>query len=94
MKRAAPLLLLALAACEVPPLSPERAAEICEEKARAAQGPTGRVTVGTNSSTGGFGEVNVGVTSDFLTGRDPIEVYEDCYFNRTGTAPIRPPQLR
>jgi len=85
---------LALAACTPVPVSPERAAEICEEKARAAQGPTGRVTVGTNSSTGGFGAVEIGVTSDFLRGLDPVDVYEECVYNRTGNAPVRPPVLR
>lgn len=86
--------LLALAACSPVPVSPERAAEICEEKARAAQGPTGGVTLGTNSRTGGFGRVEIGVNSDFITGRDPLEVYAECVFDRTGLAPIRPPVLR
>lgn len=93
MWRAAPVLLV-LAACTPPPVDPVRAAEICEDRARAAQGPTGRVTVGTNSRTGGFGGVQVGVSSDFLTGRDPLEVYTECVFDRTGAEPIRPPVLR
>ena len=87
-------LLVMLAACTVPPVSPERAAEICEERARAAQGPTGRVTVGTNSNSGAFGGAQVGVSSDFIAGRDPETVYETCVFDRTGQAPIRPPVLR
>ncbi len=90
----AAILLLALAACTPVPVTPERAAEICEERARAAQGPTGRVTVGTNSNSGGFGGAEIGLSSDFLRGRDPAAVYEDCVFDRTGTAPIRPPRLR
>ena len=88
------VLLLALAACTPVPVSPERAAEICEDKARAAQGPTGRVSVGTNSRTGGFGGVEIGVSSDFIAGRDPLDVYNECVFDRTGAAPIRPPVLR
>lgn len=92
MIRNAPLLLLLLAACAPP--SPERVAEICEERARAAQGPTGGVTIGTNSSTGGFASVEIGVSSDFVTGRDPVEVYESCVFDRTGQLPVRPPVLR
>ena len=90
----AAVLLFALAACAPVPVTPERAAEICEEKARAAQGPTGSVTVGTNSSSGGFGGVEIGVSSDFLAGRDPLEVYNQCIFDRTGASPIRPPVLR
>lgn len=84
----------ALAACTPQPISPERAAEICEDRARAAQGPTGRVSVGTNSNSGGFGSVEIGVSSDFVAGRDPLEVYEQCVFDRTGAAPIRPLVLR
>lgn len=90
----AAVLLLALAACTPVPVSPERAAEICEVKARAAQGPTGSVTVGTNSNSGGFGGVEIGVSSDFIAGRDPLEVYSQCVFDRTGASPIRPPVLR
>jgi len=83
-----------VAGCDLPPLSPDRAAEICEERARAAQGPTGRVTVGSNSNSGPFGGVEIGVSSDFVAGRDPLEVYEQCIFDRTGAAPIRPLVLR
>jgi len=83
-----------VAGCAVPPVSPERAAEICEERARTAQGPTGRVTVGTNSNSGGFGGLEVGLSSDYLSGRDPLEVYTSCVFDKTGTTPIRPPRLR
>jgi hypothetical protein len=92
--RALALPLLALVACTPVPVSPERAAEICEEKARAAQGPTGRVSVGTNSNTGANAGIEIGVTSDFLTGRDPLDVYTECVFDRTGAGPIRPPVLR
>ena len=91
IRSVAPLLLM-LAACG--PISPERAAEICEERAQAAQGPTGGVTIGTNSNSGPFGRVEIGVSSDFIAGRDPVEVYEQCVFDRTGTGPIRPPVLR
>lgn len=87
-------LILGLAACTPVPLSPERAADLCEDQARAAQGPTGSASVGVNSNTGGFTSLSVGVSSDFLTGRDPIEVYEQCVFSRSGQAPIRPPDLR
>jgi hypothetical protein len=33
------------------------------------------------------------VSSDYLTGRDPLEVYESCVIERTGALPIRPPAL-
>ena len=94
MRLLAPLVLLGLSACDLPPVTPERAADICEERARAAQSPTGGVTVGANSETGAFSRFEIGISSDLLAGRDPLEVYEECVFDRTGEAPIRPPVLR
>jgi hypothetical protein len=96
MKQAAAILFAALvaSACAPVPISPERAAEICEQKARDAQGPTGSVTIGTNSNDGAFASASIGVNTDFLRGLDPLEVYENCVFERTGAAPIRPPRLR
>ena len=91
MRRAA-LALLALAACG--PVDPELAAQRCEERARAAQGPTGGVTLGVNSRSGGFAEAEIGVSSDFLRGLDPVAVYDRCVFEQTGELPIRPPVLR
>lgn len=83
-----------LAACAPVPVSVERADQICAERARAAAGPTGRVTVGANSNSGPFSRVSVGVSSDFLRGRDPAEVYQECFFRRTGQVPASVPVLR
>jgi len=79
--------------CAPVPVDPEEAARECEERARAAQGPTGTITTGINSRTGGFAGVEIGITSDFLLGADPFEVYSDCVWDLTGQAPIRPPEL-
>lgn len=87
------LLLGLAAACTPVPVDPEDAAQQCEERARAAQGPTGTVTAGVNSQTGGFGGIEIGITSDFLRGADPLEVYSDCVWDLTGQSPIRPPEL-
>lgn len=83
-----------LSACEPVPMDPVRAAAFCEEQARAAQGPTGSVTLGASSDDGPFLGTEIGLSSDFLTGRDPVAVYEECVLARTGAAPIRPPRLR
>lgn len=83
-----------LAACEPVPMTPERAAALCEERARDAQGPTGAVTIGASSEDGPFAGARVGLSTDFLTGRDPLEVYESCVIARTGAPPVRPPRLR
>lgn len=93
MLRAGVFLAL-LAGCTLPPMDPFRAADLCEERARAAQGPTGSITIGANSQTGGFTSAEIGVTGDFLQGRDPLEVYESCVISRTGQPPIRPLVLR
>ena len=87
--------LSGLAACDhLPPPDPERVAQRCEERARKAQGPTAGLTIGVNSNSGGFAEGNVGISSDFIRGLDPVKVYESCVFQATGQLPIRPPVLR
>ncbi len=87
------LALLVVAGCTPVPVDPERVARECEERARAAMGPTGSVTIGVNSRSGPSVGASIGVTGDFLAGRDPMQVYESCVFQRTGQAPIRPPAL-
>lgn len=87
MKRLS-LILLALAACG--PVSPELAARQCEERARAALGPTGEIGVGITSDGDTRTSLEIGVTSDYLYGRDPYQVYEDCVRQKTGQGPIRP----
>jgi len=88
------LAFFGMAACELPPPDPALTADRCEERARAAQGPTGEISFGANSNEGNFAEASVGVSSDFLRGDDPALVYERCVFQRTGELPIRPPVLR
>ena len=82
-----------LAACEPVPVDPEQAALQCEQRARGAQGPTGSVTIGASSEDGPFVGTQIGLSSDYLAGRDPIAVYEDCVIRKTGAPPIRPPRL-
>ncbi len=83
--------LTVLAGCG--PMSPERAADVCEDRANAAVAPTGEIGVGIgNRGTGGSFEI--GVTSDYLRGRDPYVVYESCVRQKTGQGPIRPLELR
>ncbi len=90
MRRFAFLGALLLTACG--PMSPERAADVCEERARAATGPTGEIGIGVGSEgTGGVFEI--GVTSDYIRGRDPYIVYEECVRQKTGQGPIRPLEL-
>ena len=81
-----------LAACGE--ISPERAADRCEERARAAQGPEVGLTVGANSESGPFMGGSISISSDAIMGRDPLAVYEECVFDLTGQPPIRAPRLR
>ena len=89
-------LLLGLAAlvagCTSP--TPEQAAARCEERARAAQAPEVDLTIGASSDSGPFASASIGLSSDLLRGRDPLEVYETCVFELTGEPPIRPARLR
>ncbi|MEO9823095.1 MAG: hypothetical protein ABJF50_01595 [Paracoccaceae bacterium] len=90
MKKHVILGCLMLGACG--PMSPDRAADVCEDRARAAQGPTGEIGVGVGSG-GTSGSFEIGVTSDYLQGRDPYQVYENCVRQKTGQGPIRPLEL-
>lgn len=91
MRLVALIPLALLAACGPP--DPARVMAQCEERARLAQGPTGRIAVGANSKDGRFASVEIGITSDALAGRDPQMVYEECIFARTGALPPRPLNL-
>lgn len=83
-----------LTGCSLPPPTPEQAAARCEERARDAQAPNVGLTLGVNSNSGAFTKGSIGISSDFIRGRDPLAVYESCVFDLTGEAPIRPPRLR
>ena len=86
------LALLPLSACA--PISPERAADLCEERARAAVSPLREVGVGFNTDRGVIANAEIEITSDFVQGRDPQVVYEQCVRQKTGQGPIRPLVLR
>ena len=83
-----PSFLIVFTACA--PMSPERAADFCEDRARAATGPTGSVGVGVNSKGKVRTGIAIGVSTDFLAGADPFVVYEECVRDKTGQGPIRP----
>ena len=83
--------LALLASCG--PMSPERAADECQERARDAAGPRGELGIGVNSGGKVTPHVEIGITSDYLRGADPYQVYEDCVRQKTGQGPIRPLEL-
>ena len=84
-------MLLGLAACA--PMALERAEEVCFETARSAAGPRGTVSIGTGTQ-GPSASVELSVSSDYLTGRDPAEVYDSCVYQKSGQMPSRPLDAR
>jgi hypothetical protein len=87
MKRVLALCLL-LAACG--PVSVQQAERECLPKARLAQQPRGEVGIGIGSDGRVRSNAEVTVTSDFLLGRDPNQVFETCVIQRSGELPSRP----
>lgn len=78
--------LLALAACG--PVSRENAEFQCREQAHLAERPRGNVAIG--AGTGGVrSRVALEIGSDFILGRDPASVYDQCAMRRTGQLPKR-----
>jgi hypothetical protein len=86
--------LVGIAACTPTPLTPEQAADRCEDRAQAAQAPNVGGNVDVNSQTGTSVGISIGLSADLLRGRDPLEVYETCVIDLTGELPIRPARLR
>ena len=74
-------------------VSPELAARQCEERARAAAGPTGYVGFGVNDRGETRSKASITITSDFVRGLDPHDVYGSCVRQKTGQDPIRPLDL-
>lgn len=84
----ASLALALLTACG--PISVAEAERQCFERARLAQQPRGAVTVGASSDGRTSAGLELHVSSDFLTGKDPSAVYETCVMAKTGQPPTRP----
>jgi hypothetical protein len=84
----APFIYLPLTGCG--PVPVEVAEQQCLQQAREATGPTGSVSIGVdnhgNVSTG----ITLGVSSDYLAGRDPNQVYEQCVYRASGQMPRQP----
>jgi hypothetical protein len=62
----------------------------CLERAQLAQQPRGRVSVGVGSDGKAVGGLTIGISSDYLQGRDPSQVFDSCVFARAGQMPSRP----
>ena len=82
------LVLLPLIACG--PVSREQAERECLHTARLAQQPRGSVGIGVDSRGKVQPQFDVTVSSDYLSGRDPSQVYDSCVMRRSGQMPSRP----
>lgn len=78
-----------MAACGPIPLAD--AERQCYSQARLADRPRGEVAIGMGSDGKVRGGLEMTVTSDYIMGRDPSQVYDRCVFNKTGgQMPSRP----
>lgn len=84
-------LLAALAACA--PVPVERAEASCLRDAELASRPRGQVTMGVAGGSGGrvgtVGRIELDVSSDYMMGRDPSDVFNRCVMRRSGQFPTR-----
>lgn len=82
------LAFLPLLACG--PISREQAERECLHQARLAEHPRGSVGLGIDSTGKVTPTLDVTISSDFLQGRDPSQVYDNCVVKRSGEMPSRP----
>ena len=87
LQRAPLLILLALFGCS--PVSQATAERQCLARAHSATGPHGSVAVG--AGTGGVrSRVEIDISTDYLLGRDPAAIYDQCVLEKTGQPPSQP----
>jgi major membrane immunogen (membrane-anchored lipoprotein) len=81
------LTLVLLSACG--PVSVAEAEQQCFARAYDASGPHGEVAVGIADGKS-VGRVELGISSDYLMGRDPSAVYDQCVYQKSGQPPRQP----
>jgi hypothetical protein len=88
LMRYAVIALLLLSACG--PVSLQQAERQCFERARLAQQPRGEVGIGVNSDGDIESSLELNISSDYIQGRDPSAVFDQCVFEKSGLPPSRP----
>lgn len=78
-----------IAGCSSEPVPVKQAMEMCMENARKASGPTGSVGLGFDSDGGVSSTLSIELTDDYIFGRDPDDVFEECVVKRSGSLPDR-----
>ena len=80
--------LLLLAACG--PETVAQAERACLQQARLAERPRGVLELGIGSGGRRHAALDVEISSDFVLGRDPADVWQSCVVQRSGQLPTRP----
>lgn len=83
-------LIVVVAACG--PVPVDQAERTCLRDAELAERPRGSVAMGVGSGSGGtrsYGSVELEISSDYLRGRDPSDVFNRCVLRRSGQMPTR-----
>lgn len=71
------------------PVPVGQAENMCLRDAELTARPRGEVGVGVGSG-GARSSIKLELSSDYLNGRDPSEVYSRCVYNKSGQLPTRP----
>ena len=79
--------LLTLTACG--PVSREQAERDCLPRARLAEQPRGEIRAGMSSDGPTFGG-EISISTDYIMGRDPAQIYDQCVMAKSGELPSRP----
>jgi hypothetical protein len=77
-----------LVACGPVPLAD--AERECISSAQMTQHPRGSVGIGYGSGGRGAAYLDLGISSNYILGRDPDQVYASCVHRRSGQMPSRP----
>lgn len=80
--------LALLAACG--PMPVDQAMKQCVEPARLAQKPRGEIGIRVDNQGNVGTRFEIGVSTDYLQGRDPDQVFAQCVQNRSGQPPLYP----
>lgn len=88
-----PMLALTGTVAACGPVPVDQAERICMQDARAATGPRGQLAVGVGSDghrITPMTRLEVSVSSDYVMGCDPADVFTRCVMRRSGQPPTRP----
>lgn len=83
-------LTLAALAAACGPVPVEQAEADCFRQAQLASRPRGTVALGFGSGGQRFAGASIDISSDYLTGRDPAQVYNACVQQESGQPPRLP----